>query len=88
MISVSILLFLVGLMTRPANADGLRNPFQSAAAIAQGNAFTEQADDASAVFYNPAGMTQLRGIQHVGGVELINVDTHVRGLNGRTRKTI
>lgn len=77
-------LLLLGLMSSSANADGFRNPFQSAAAIAQGNAFAAQADDASAVFYNPAGMTQLPGIQHVGGVELVNVDTHFRGLNGRT----
>jgi long-chain fatty acid transport protein len=36
---------------------------QSASAVAQGNAFVAQADDPSAVFYNPAGMTQLPGIQ-------------------------
>jgi long-chain fatty acid transport protein len=67
-------------------ADGFRNPFQSAAAIGQGNAFAAQAEDASAVFYNPAGMAQLRGVQHIGGVQLVNVDTHFRGLNGRTTK--
>jgi long-chain fatty acid transport protein len=64
-------------------ADGFRNPFQSAAAIAQGNAFAAQADDASAVFYNPAGMTQLRGVQQVAGVALVNVNTHFKGLNGQ-----
>ena len=78
------LLLLAGLMHSPANADGFRNPFQSAAAVAQGNAFAAQADDASAVFYNPAGMTQLRGIHHLGGVEFVNIDTQFRGLNGRT----
>ncbi|MDF0675557.1 MAG: hypothetical protein P0120_14640 [Nitrospira sp.] len=41
-------------------ADGFRNPFHDAAAIAQGNAFAAQADNASAVFYNPAAMTHLR----------------------------
>ena len=35
--------------------------------MAQGNAFTAQADGASAVYYNPAGMTQLPGIQFLGG---------------------
>lgn len=79
----SLLLILL-LMTSAAKADGFRNPFQSAAAIAQGNAFAAQADDASAVFYNPAGMTQLPGIHHVGGVQFVNVDTHFRGLNGAT----
>ena len=49
------LLTLSGLL-QPSNsiADGFRNPFQSGAANAQGNAFAAQADDASAVFYNPA----------------------------------
>jgi long-chain fatty acid transport protein len=60
-----------------AHADGFRNPFQNAAAIAQGNTFAAQADDASAVFYNPAGMTQLHGVQFLGG-EFLNVHTHFR----------
>ncbi|MBI2092952.1 MAG: outer membrane protein transport protein [Deltaproteobacteria bacterium] len=63
-------------------ADGFRNPFQSGAANAQGNAFAAQADDASAVFYNPAGMTQLRGIQSLAGVEFLNVDTSFKGAAG------
>jgi long-chain fatty acid transport protein len=52
-----------------ARGEAFRNPFQSAAAMGQGNAFTAQADGASAVFYNPAGMTQLPGIQFLGGIE-------------------
>jgi long-chain fatty acid transport protein len=79
-----ILLLLVGSLQSTGKADGFRNPFQSAAAIAQGNAFAAQADDASAVFYNPAGTTQLRGTHHLGGVELVNVDTRFRGRDGRT----
>lgn len=56
-------------------ADGIRNFFQGAAAIAQGNAFTAQADDPTAVFYNPAGMTQLHGVQQSFGVQFVNVNT-------------
>ncbi|HEY7167521.1 MAG TPA: outer membrane protein transport protein [Candidatus Binatia bacterium] len=67
-----------------AQADGFRNPFQSAGAIAQGNAFAAQADNASAVFYNPAGMTQLHGIQFLGGVEFVNVHTHFESPDGST----
>ncbi|HWP57961.1 MAG TPA: outer membrane protein transport protein [Candidatus Acidoferrales bacterium] len=63
-------------------ADGFRNPFQSASAIAQGNAFAAQADDASALFYNPAAMTELRGIHLLAGVELIHVDTRFRNTAG------
>ena len=36
---------------------------QSASAAGQASAFVAQADDASAGYYNPAGMTQLRGMQ-------------------------
>ena len=73
-------------VTQPSasHADGFRNPFQSGAASAQGNAFTAQADDASAVFYNPAAMTQLQGVQLLGGVEFVNVDTHFENPAGAT----
>ena len=33
---------------------------QGTAAMAQGNAFVAEANDASAIFYNPAGLTQLK----------------------------
>jgi len=80
-------LTLFGLL-QPSNsfADGFRNPFQSGAANAQSNAFAAQADDASAVFYNPAGMTQLPGIQFLGGIEFVNVDTHFRSSTGATTR--
>src|SRR5687768_6831992 len=80
------LILLLLLQPSAVLADGFRNPFQSAAAMGQGNAFTAQADDASAVFYNPAGMTQLPGIQFLGGIEFVNVDTHFRNSTGATTK--
>lgn len=40
---------------------------QGTAASAMGNAFAAQADDASALHYNAAGMTQLRGVQFMAG---------------------
>lgn len=66
--------FLFSLPTS-AYADGFRNPFHDAAAIAQGNAFAAQADNASAVFYNPAGMTQLPGFQTAGGMQFVSINT-------------
>lgn len=36
---------------------------QGTAAMAQGNAFVADASDASAIFYNPAGLNQLKGAQ-------------------------
>jgi long-chain fatty acid transport protein len=65
-----------------ASADGFRNPFHDAAAIAQGNAFAAQADNASAVFYNPAAIAQLRGIQHAGGLQFVSVNTRFTGSAG------
>ena len=83
LLQVSLLIF-VGSMQSVALVDGFRNPFLKRGCRRAGNAFAAQSDDASAVFYNPAGMSQLRGIQHFGGVELVNVDTYFRGMNGRT----
>jgi len=68
----------------PVCADGFRNAFHDAAAIAQGNAFTAQADNASAVFYNPAGMAQLRGIHHAGGIQFVNINTTFTSQTGTT----
>jgi len=70
------------------HADGFRNPFQSSVAIAQGNAFKAQADDASAIHYNPAGMTQVPGFQISGGFQFINVNIDYRSPNGATSENI
>ena len=67
----------------PAAADGFRNPFQGAAAIAQGNAFAAQADDPTAIFYNPAGLAWLPGVQVSAGLQLVNVDTQYTGPDGK-----
>ena len=40
---------------------------QGTAASGMGNAFAAQADDPSALHYNPAGMTQLHGVQLMAG---------------------
>lgn len=64
-----------GVVPPHALAEGLRNPYQDAAAIGQGNAFAAQADNASAIFYNPAGMTQLHGMHIDVGVQLMSINT-------------
>ncbi|MDF0675560.1 MAG: hypothetical protein P0120_14655 [Nitrospira sp.] len=75
---------LVILLGNPSvvRADGIRNPFQGAAVIAQGNTFSAQADDPTAVFYNPAGMTQLHGVQHTAGVQFVSVNTYFTSPTG------
>src|SRR5664279_1993901 len=47
-----------------AAALGFRIPNQDASAIGRGNAFVATADNPSAIYYNPAGITQLEG-QHI-----------------------
>ena len=65
-------------------ASGFRILDQSASATGQASAFTAQADDASAVYYNPAGMTQLRGVQVSLGANLIGGSTNFRDAAGQT----
>src|SRR6185295_19828169 len=50
-----------------ASAQVPRIQGQGAAASAMSNAFVAQADDPSALHYNPAGMTQLQGLQLMAG---------------------
>ena len=42
-------------------AAGFRIPEAGAKAMGMGFAFTAQADDPSAIYFNPAGLTQLKG---------------------------
>ena len=58
-----------------AHAAGFRLYNQGAAAAGQANAFTAQADEPSAIHYNPAGLTQLRGVQFSGGSVLVGGGT-------------
>ncbi|MEK7869123.1 MAG: outer membrane protein transport protein, partial [Nitrospirota bacterium] len=51
----------------PALAQVPRIQGQGTSASGQGNAFAAQADDPSALHYNPAGMTQLHGVQIMAG---------------------
>jgi long-chain fatty acid transport protein len=52
-------------------AQAIRFQPQSASAAGQGNAFVAQADDASAIHYNPAGLSQVNGVQVVTGTTLL-----------------
>src|SRR5512138_544676 len=49
-------------------ATGFRLPDQDAFATARGEAFVATADNPSAIYYNPAGLTQLEGHNLRGGV--------------------
>jgi long-chain fatty acid transport protein len=73
-VAIAIALSLMGVAS--TFALGFRNPDQDARATAQGEAFVAQADDASAAYYNPAGLVQLTGTQLQGGTYLLfrNID--------------
>ncbi|MDD5033120.1 MAG: outer membrane protein transport protein [Methylococcaceae bacterium] len=58
-----------------ALGDAYRIPYQGAAAAGQGEAFAAQADDASALHYNPAGITQLQGVRVSAGINLVGGGT-------------
>ena len=61
---------------------------QDAAAMAMGNSFTAIADNASAVFYNPAGINQLDGTQLRSGFNLVLPNTSFRGSESGKRTDI
>ena len=58
------------LLYSPVLAQVPRIQGQGTAASGMGNAFSAQADDPSALHYNPAGMTQLRGVEFMTGALL------------------
>ncbi|HEX5544895.1 MAG TPA: outer membrane protein transport protein [Nitrospira sp.] len=66
----------------PVSAQVPRVYGQGAAASGMGNAFAAQADNPSALHYNPAGMTQLRGIQMMGGGTFVGGTTDFRNPSG------
>jgi len=68
---------LANLIAHPQNvlAEGFR-------ILDQGAAFSAQADDPSALHYNPAGMTQLEGIQFSAGTLLIGGSIEFKSASG------
>lgn len=62
-------------------ASGLHNPVLGASALAQGNAFAARADDASAIAFNPAGLTQLQRPEISIGVSAVYPKVKYHGIN-------
>ena len=85
-------MFLVGvslcsLIPEKLDAVGFRLPNQDPEAIARGNAFAATADNPSAIYYNPAGITQLEGNDIRVGLYVISADTEFTSTTGATAKT-
>jgi len=70
-------------LTGAALGAGYYLPNQNAFATAKGNAFVATADDASAVHYNPAGLTQLTQPEAVASVYAIQLGTEVEHAEGK-----
>lgn len=54
-------------------AAGLEFPWQSTSAMGSANANAAEAADASTIYFNPAGMSRLRGTQVSQGLQLLSV---------------
>ena len=65
-----------------AAALGFRIPNQDAEAIARGNAFTATANNPSAIYYNPAGITQLEGHNVQFGFHNLSINSHYESPSG------
>ncbi len=66
-----LLFFFKGTNAFAQIASGLHNPVLGASALAQGNAFAARADDASAIGFNPAGLTQLERPEVSSGASVL-----------------
>ncbi len=65
-----------------ASATGFRLPDQDAFATARGEAFAATADNPSAIYYNPAGITQLQGQNFRAGIYAIDLEPTFESTSG------
>lgn len=70
-----------------AYAVAFRLPNQDPEAIARGNAFVATADNPSAIYYNPAGITQLKGKNFSFGMYVVSAGTDYTSPAGAKAKT-
>jgi long-chain fatty acid transport protein len=66
---------------------GFRVPNQDPAATARGNAFVATADNPSALYYNPAGISQLEGHNFQLGLHNISLNSEFNGPGGLEEET-
>ena len=83
----ALILALLTIAVAPGSAVGFRLPNQDPEGIARGNAFAATADNPSAIYYNPAGITQLDGLQARAGLYLISAHTSYTSPSGAKAHT-
>jgi long-chain fatty acid transport protein len=81
---LGVALVFTGVLLSGPQAFGVafRLPNQDPDAIARGNAFVATADNPSAIYYNPAGITQLRGQQFQAGLYLVQAGIEHESTSG------
>ncbi|MDB6016200.1 MAG: Membrane protein involved in aromatic hydrocarbon degradation [Pedosphaera sp.] len=85
---IGVLLLALGTFhPNRAQALGFRIPNQDAEAIARGNAFAATADNPSAIYYNPAGITQLEGANAQFGVHALSINSFYESPSGSSSRT-
>ncbi|HEX9154749.1 MAG TPA: outer membrane protein transport protein, partial [Nitrospira sp.] len=83
-VMINIVTLWSGTYPDQASAQVPRIQGQGTAASGMGNAFSAQADDPSAMHYNPAGMTQLSGVQFMAGLLFAGGTTNFTSSNPPT----
>jgi long-chain fatty acid transport protein len=83
-ISRLLALLVAGALAMKASANGFGLADQDAFATARGEAFVATADNPSAIYYNPAGITQLEGNDLRGGIYGIYYDPSYHTNHGNT----
>ena len=81
---MSLIVLCLACLPGMASAQVPRIQSQGAAASAMSNAFAAQADDPTALHYNPAGMTQLQGLQFMAGALISGGSTDFTSPTGMT----
>jgi len=76
------LVLLAALAPSTTHALGTRIADQDPTATSRGNAFAATADNPSAIYYNPAGITQLEGHQFSVGIYAISLNSDFKSPGG------
>ena len=80
-VAALVVFVLVTLAPTPARSAAFLIYEAGAKALGMGGAMAAQANDPSAVFFNPAGLCQLDGTQLYGGVSLITTKSEFAGVD-------
>jgi len=78
---------LLAFTPRALYALGTRIPNQDAESTAKGNAVIASADNPSAIYYNPAGITQIQDPEAQFGLHIISVNSHFEAEAGGSSNT-